>query len=119
MEQSPSSEANGRSADYKIPCPLGNVYYPHTKSTPLVHILRQINPVHNLKSYFFYSYIIPNIVVERVAFLLRVKNILVSNTDPETCSPDRGSPQFLLANPGRVFQITQRLIPSIFFPIHQ
>jgi hypothetical protein len=54
MEQSPSSEVNNHSASQGIPRLLRNpkVHFRVRKSPPLISIMSQMNPVHNLPRYF-------------------------------------------------------------------
>jgi hypothetical protein len=54
MELRPSLEANSCSATEEIPSIVRNpkINYRVHKSPPLVHILRQMNPVHTSQSYF-------------------------------------------------------------------
>lgn len=55
MKQSPSQEANSRSALQNIPSPLRNlkVQYSLHKKSPVVPVLSRINPVHILHLRYF------------------------------------------------------------------
>jgi len=54
MDQSPSSDANSRSASQEIPCLLWNlkVYYCVHRGLLLVRTLNHMNLVHNFSPYF-------------------------------------------------------------------
>jgi hypothetical protein len=54
VEQSPSSEANSRSATQELPKILWNakLHYRVLNSPPMVPILSKINPIHNTSYYF-------------------------------------------------------------------